>query len=540
MANSVDEERRDHRPEPGGPEHSSELDERIGFALDANGIGAWELDLVHRKAYRSLTHDQIFGYPDRLPEWTYETFLDHVLPEDRDYVDERFRNAVEAGAPWDFECRILRVDGETRWIWATGRHLTDDAGDTRRMLGIVQDITQRKLVEQHLIQAREEALAAQAEAEKANLAKSEFLSSMSHELRTPLNAILGFGQVLGSDPQVAPDHAELIGEMTRAGRHLLSLVNEILDLPRLEAGEVELDMRPVACDEIMEASRVLVEPLLRQQSITLEVRESEDTAVYADPLRVKQVLVNLLANAIKYNDPDGSVTLEIVQEGPEICFMVSDSGQGIPQEKLKDVFVRFDRLGRETSAIEGSGLGLALSKRLIELMHGSIGVESEMGVGSRFWFRLPRAAREEAVPDLPSQLAAPPERHAERGRGGKDHVTVLYVEDNPASVRLVQRVLGRDSRFRLLTTPSGAAGLELGARHRPDLLLLDINTEDLDGYEVLRQARASHWGQDIPVIALTANAMAADTLRGGNAGFNAYLTKPVDLMMLRKTLDQFV
>ncbi|TVQ74712.1 MAG: response regulator [Chromatiaceae bacterium] len=539
MASLKNDERGEGRPEQADPEPSSELDERIGVALTANGIGIWELDLTDHSAYRSLTHDQIFGYQQLLPEWSYEMFIDHVLPEDREYVDTRFRTAVDSSVPWDFECRIRRLDGEIRWIWATGRHVADEAGEVRKLLGTVQDITERKQVEQHLIQAQLEAVAARAEAEKANRAKSEFLASMSHELRTPLNAILGFGQILSEDPAVPAEQAQFIGEITRAGQHLLALVDEILDLPRLEAGDVELDLRRVSCDEVAAIACARVEPLLQEQSITLEVRACPDAVVRADPFRVKQVLVNLLANAIKYNDPGGSVILQVAQEGESVWFTVSDSGQGIPKDKLDEVFVRFGRLGRETGSIEGAGLGLALSKRLVELMGGTIGVESTMGVGSRFWFWLPRAEEERASVDPSTTLdctgkeTVPPKRE-------NASTTILYIEDNPASVRLMARILGKESGFRLLTTPSGNVGLELGARHKPDLMLLDINTADLNGFEVLSRVRVSEWGRDIPVIALTANAMAGDLSRAEAAGFNAYLTKPIDVGVLRRTLSQYV
>ncbi|MCG5495578.1 hybrid sensor histidine kinase/response regulator [Ectothiorhodospira variabilis] len=539
MAGSENARRGEGRSGQAGPEPSSELDERIGVALTANGIGVWELDLTDHSAYRSLTHDQIFGYQQLLPEWSYEVFIDHVLAEDREYVDTRFRTAVDTSAPWDFECRIRRLDGEIRWIWATGRHVVDEAGGVRKLLGTVQDITERKQVEQHLVQARLEAIAAKAEAEKANRAKSEFLASMSHELRTPLNAILGFGQILSEDPAASAEQTQFIGEITRAGQHLRALVDEILDLPRLEAGDVELDLRSVSCGEVSAAARVLVEPLLQERSITLEVRACQDAAVRADPFRVKQVLVNLLANAIKYNEPGGSVILEVAQEGESVWFTVSDSGEGIPRDKLEEVFVRFGRLGRETGSIEGAGVGLALSKRLVELMGGTIGVESTMGVGSRFWFWLPRA-EEALAPTDSSALRDCSEKetvHSEREKATK---TILYIEDNPASVRLVARILGKESGFRLLTTPSGTVGLELGARHKPDLMLLDINTADLNGFEVLSRVRLSEWGRDIPVIALTANAMAGDSSRAEAAGFNAYLTKPIDVVVLRSTLNQYV
>ena len=530
MADSVNKPGGDERPGNVTPEHSGELEERIGLALTANGIGVWELDLMNHTAYRSLTHDRIFGYSQLLPEWTYERFIDHVLPEDRPHVHTRFRTAVDTAMPWDFECRIRRVDGEVRWIWATGRHVTDSSGEPCKLLGIVQDITERKQAEQHLIQAREEAIAARAEAEKANRAKSEFLASMSHELRTPLNAILGFGQILATDPAVPSEQAQLLGEITQAGEHLLSLVNEILDLPRLEAGEVELDMRRVHCGEVMETARVRVEPLLQQHAITLDVCASPDIAVYADPFRLKQVLVNLLANAIKYNDPGGAVTLKVNQEGEMVCFSVSDSGPGIPQDKLAELFVQFGRLGRETGSVAGAGLGLALSKRLVELMGGTIGVESTVGIGSHFWFRLPRAEAEPVATDDTRTF------HTEKDGAS---TLILYIEDNPASVRLVQRILGQEPGLHLLTTPSGATGLELGARHEPDLLLLDMNTADLDGYEVLRRVRISPWGRDIPVIALTANAMVGDSSRAEAAGFNAYLTKPIDVKAFRRTLTRF-
>ena len=403
------------------------------------------------------------------------------------------------------------------------------------------DNTARKQVEaererlaQHLRDQNAELEAARSAADKANLAKSEFLSSMSHELRSPLNAILGFAQLLDSDvPPVTASQKGSIGQILHAGWYLLELINEILDLAVIESGKLSLSLEPVSVAEVMPECGAIVEQEGQKRGLTLSFPQFEQGSfVLADRTRLKQVLINLLSNAIKYNRPGGSVSVECVTAGDRTRFSVRDTGLGLTAEKLTLLFQPFNRLGQETTSVEGTGIGLVMSKLLVELMGGVIGVDSTVGVGSVFWFELQSARPPELSPEV-TAIATPrkPARAAEAVR------TVLYVEDNAANLKLVELLIGRRPELRLITAVSGVLGVELARSAAPEVILMDINLPGLNGYQALELLRYGPTTAHIPVLAISANAMVADIKKGLDAGFLRYLTKPIKADEFMEALD---
>ncbi|MFM9433779.1 signal transduction histidine kinase [Janthinobacterium sp. CG_23.3] len=381
---------------------------------------------------------------------------------------------------------------------------------------------------------------AKLEAERANVAKSVFLSNMSHELRTPLNAILGFAQVLTSEvlPSTPQEKKKFAWHIVDAGRHLLTLINEVLDLAKVEAGALSLSLEPVALAEVLLDCQAMIAPLAQQRGITLAFPPQAALYVLADRTRLKQVLVNLLSNGIKYNREHGSVTLECQPARPgRVRICVRDTGAGLSQEQLDAVFQSFNRLGREGSNEEGTGLGLALSKRLAEAMQAEIGVTSTVGVGSTFWVELalrgvgPAPAAAAPAPGPEAARAGPPQ-HAARSRR-----SLLYVEDNPMNVQLVRELLRLRADLDLLTATDGQRGIELARLHAPQLILMDLDLPGMDGVETLRQLRSDPNTAHIPVIALTASAMRSDVRRGMAAGFFGYISKPIDVAGFGEAID---
>ena len=399
------------------------------------------------------------------------------------------------------------------------------------LFAFVRDIGERKRSEQALRQAKDEA-------ERANLAKSEFLSRMSHELRTPLNAILGFGQLLALKVADARQAAQA-REITNAGRHLLTLIDEVLDLARVESGHLTVSPEPVAVAPLVDECLALLRPQAEARAVRLASPAPGCLAhVLADRTRLKQVLLNLLSNAIKYNRDGGSVSVACVAASAtapaSLDIRVSDSGPGLTAEQQARLFVPFERLDAEERQIQGTGIGLALSRRLVELMGGAIGVESEPGAGSSFWVRLP-LAQPQREPASEPQSAAAPTGQAQTGAAAHE---ILCIEDNPANLRLIESIFAGRGDIRLLSAIAPGLGLDLARMHRPALILLDINLPDMDGYAVMQCLRENEATRGIPVIAVSANAMPRDLERAKAAGFAAYLTKPLDIARLLALVDQ--
>ncbi|HEY0588865.1 MAG TPA: ATP-binding protein [Pseudoduganella sp.] len=378
-----------------------------------------------------------------------------------------------------------------------------------------------------LEQANSELALAMQEARSANQAKSAFLSSMSHELRTPLNAILGFAQILTSEklPSTLVQKREFANHILKSGRHLLTLINEILDLAKIESGAVALSLEPVALNEILHECEGMVAPLASARGIRLLFPDGCAANVTADRTRLKQILLNLLSNAIKYNRDGGAVVVDCSPSGPNLVrISVQDTGMGLKPEQVKQLFQPFNRLGQESGSEEGTGIGLVVTKRLVELMGGTIGVTSSQGVGSMFWIELESTEPTPSRVDANAERPAQPHRHAEG-----EPATVLYVEDNPANLKLVEEIISFRPDLQLISAPDGHLGIELARAHQPDIILMDINLPGLNGIDAVKLLATDPRTAHIPVIALTANAMPRDVEKGLAAGFFRYLIKPINI-----------
>ena len=395
---------------------------------------------------------------------------------------------------------------------------------------------ERVLLNQALLDKNEELQIAKVVAEKANLAKSNFLSSMSHELRTPLSAILGFSQLMESGaPAPSPSQKKCINQILKAGWYLLELINEILDLALIESGRMSLSMEPVALTELLSECRSMIEPQAQKRAITVVfIPLDKPSFVLADRMRLKQILINLLSNAVKYNREGGSVTVECVLNPVDsIHIKVRDTGDGLAPEQLAQLFEPFNRLGQEAIAEEGTGIGLVVCKRLIELMGGVIRVESTVGQGSVFWIEMDLIEESDrlepsAFADTDMKLVVPVDATIR---------TILYVEDNPANLMLVEDLIARRPDLRLLSAKDGQGGIDIARATHPDVILMDINLPGISGVDALRILSADLLTRKIPVVAVSANAIPRDIERGLKAGFFRYLTKPIRVNEFMDTLD---
>ena len=442
-----------------------------------------------------------------------------------------------------YEMTSIRKDGSRLPTVLSVTALKDVAQHIIGYLLIVTDNTARQLVEaerellnQALKEKNVELERARAAAEKANLAKSEFLSSMSHELRTPLSAILGFAQLMESGaPPPTPLQKRSTDQILKAGWYLLELINEILDLALIESGKLSLSVEPISLTEVVKECQTMIEPQAQKRAIALTFSDFDKPLhVQADRTRLKQVLINLLSNAIKYNRAGGTVVVEHVESAPgRLRISVRDGGEGLSPEKVMQLFQPFNRLGQEASAEEGTGIGLVVCKRLVELMGGTIGAESQAGEGSVFWIdlKLTTAAKESHLSDDPH--LAPPAAILP----GAPVFTLLYVEDNPANLMLVELLVARRTDIRLLSARDGQRGVEIARAERPDVILMDINLPGIDGLQALRILSEDPLTAGIPVVALSANAVPRDIQRGLDAGFFRYLTKPIKVNEFMTTLD---
>ncbi|MDO8465898.1 MAG: PAS domain S-box protein [Gallionella sp.] len=436
----------------------------------------------------------------------------------------------------DYPLAIRHTTGRIMDVLYNAAVYKDDKSNVLGVFAAARDVTERKRLDQVLRDKNAELEDAKSVAEKANLAKSEFLSSMSHELRTPLNAILGFGQLMESDsPSPTAAQKESIAQILQAGWHLLTLINEILDLAKVESGQVPLSREPVSLVEVILECHGMIEPQAQQRGIKLTFPQFDILYfVNADRIRLKQVLINLLSNAIKYNCKQGTVEVKCTESTPgRICVSIRDTGTGLSPEQLAQLFQPFNRFGQEAGGEEGTGIGLVVTKRLVELMGGIIGVESTVGVGSVFWFEFNSVA-EPHLSMKEGEAAALAQSHVPRG--ARLH-TLLYVEDNPANLKLVEQIIARHPDMRLLTAVNGNSGIEIARASQPDVILMDINLPGISGIEALKILREDSSTAHIPVIAISANAMPRDIERGMKAGFCRYITKPIKVNEFMEALD---
>jgi PAS domain S-box-containing protein len=476
------------------------------------------------EALTDCTRDELIGAPFK----SYFT--------DPDRAEAAIKLVLSEKKVTDYELTAQARDGKKTVVSYNATTFYDRDRKLQGVFAAARDVTERKRFELALQENNIELENAKSAAEKANLAKSDFLSSMSHELRSPLNAILGFAQLLEStDPLPTTSQKESITQILQAGWHLLKLINEVLDLAVVESGKVSLSPEPVSLAEVIAECQAMMEPQAQQRGISMTFPEFDlPCFVHADRTRVKQVLINLLSNAIKYNRPQGTVEVTCKVASPErIRISVKDTGAGLPPEKMEQLFQSFNRLGQEVRGEEGTGIGLVVSKRLVELMRGSIGVESTVGIGSVFWIELLlTTAPALAATDSDSTSVTPVQVPAAARQR-----TLLYVEDNPANMKLVEKLIAQRPDIHLLSAVNGTLGIEVARASRPEVILMDINLPGISGIEAMKILREDPGTAHIPIVALSANAMPRDIEKGMEAGFFRYLTKPIRVKEFMDTLN---
>jgi PAS domain S-box-containing protein len=436
----------------------------------------------------------------------------------------------------NYELTALARDGKETVVSFNATTFHDRDRKLQGVFAAARDVTERKHFEHALQQSNVDLQTAREAAEKANRAKSEFLSSMSHELRTPLNAVLGFAQLMASEvPPPAAHQQRSIDQILKGGWYLLRLINEILDLAMIESGKVTMSQESMSMADVLQDCKGMIEPQATKRGIAMSFPKFDNVFyIHADRTRVKQVMINLLSNAIKYNGSGGSVTVQCVVSGKHrVRISVKDTGAGLSADQLAQLFQPFNRLGQEDGGEEGTGIGLVVTKQLVELMGGLIGVESAVGVGTVFWVEF-AAATAPALENIEEvSLARRPLGARELG----DQPTLLYVEDNPANLALVEQLIERRGDLKLLTAIDAHLGIELARAYLPDVILMDINLPGMSGYGALKHLRDDPVTAHIPVLALSANAVPRDIEKGLEAGFFRYLTKPIRVREFMDALD---
>jgi PAS domain S-box-containing protein len=506
--------------------------------IQASSDGIWEwypdrggFHFSHR-CWELLGYDDLDDVltegEDRLKIWRK-----HIYPQDMSKFDDALVEHMAGRAPFDVEYRLVSTQGEIRWVRGRGRAVFNEKGRPVMMSGSNMDITEVKRAEERVIQAKEQA-------EQANRAKSEFLSSMSHELRTPLNAILGYTQLFEYDGNLKPQQVDNVREIRKAGEHLLQLINDVLDLAKIESGNMTVSLEPVLVSRLIIECFTLVQPQADAKGIRLSssLAEFSNTYVIADHVRFKQALLNLLSNAVKYNYVGGEVEVKLsAQPGQLLRIGVRDTGRGIPLQRQNEVFQPFNRLNAENTSIEGSGVGLVITKQLVEMMQGQLDFTSAEGAGTTFWIDFPMATEwntDSIVRSVSSRDYSPAVLNVRR------NCKVLYVEDNPTNIRLLQQIFTRYPQLELEIAEEAFLGIYKARSLLPDLIILDINLPGMNGYDVLDVLKNDPETLGIPVIGLSANAMPYDVERGRKAGFFDYLTKPVDIHRLIAVFNELL
>jgi PAS domain S-box-containing protein len=474
--------------------------------------------------------ERLYGY---IPDEVLGKSISVLVPPERlDEIPTVLQRVAGNESIEHYETKRQTKDGVTIDVSLTISPIRDGDGRVVGASTIARDVSERRKVEEERESAREQA-------DRANRAKSEFLSRMSHELRTPMNAVLGFAQLLRLD-HLAPQQQEATEEILKAGRHLLELIDEVLDIARIEAGRLRLSLEPVDAVEVTQECISLLRPQADQEGVRLTLELLPDVShptihVIADRQRLKQVLLNLISNGIKYNRERGSVRVAIGRsaEGSRITIDVTDTGRGIPPDRMEQLFAPFERLGVEETAIEGTGLGLALTRPLVEAMGGRILVRSELGTGSTFTVDV--ASTDDGMPaeEQPSSeddIAAEAPASAPR--------TILYVEDNLSNLKLMERVIARRPGITLLSAMQGSMGVALARDHRPELILLDLNLPDMRGEEVLARLNSDPGTAELPVVVITADATSGQRARLIQAGARDFITKPFDVDRLLRLIDE--
>jgi len=487
--------------------------------------------------YTGLTQEQSSGF-----KW-----FEVIHPDDLEEKKAHWIEAGGRGSSLDLECRIRDKDGNYRWYRIAGVPFSDADGKNVKWFGTCTDVHERHLVESDLEQRVEERTAqleltnheladAKREADSANAAKSEFLSRMSHELRTPLNSILGFGQILEMS-EGREYKGDAVQYILKGGRHLVGLIDEILDISRVESGHIELELRPVRLADIVADTFKLMQPFADERGITMitQCAPGHPEFAMADPQRLRQILLNLASNGIKYNRPQGSLTFSCCRVGTDrLQIQVRDTGNGLSEEQMGRLFRPFDRLGAERSSIEGTGLGLVLCQKLAEAMQGSLSVTSTQGFGSVFSVEL-GLGEEPTIPSIttqdPATLTAKPSLRKHK---------ILCIEDNPSNLQLIEAIFSQRPNIELLESIQGRIGIDLARQHCPSVILLDIHLPDISGHEVLKSLKENPETSSIPVIAVSADATDAQIDRIMALGATRYLTKPIDVSKFIGTVDEIL
>lgn len=536
----------------------SEQNFRSTFEQAAVGVAHVAPDGTWLKVNQKLC--DIVGYDEA--ELLSKTFQDIThkddLDKDLEYVNQLLHGDLNT---YSMEKRYIRKNGNIIWVNLTVSLVRTLDGTPRYFISVIEDINARKLAEEKVVElnrqlkqrvseremelseslelvkkenaerrlAEEGLRKAVNEADYANKLKSAFLGRMSHELRTPMNAILGFGQLMGEEV-LSSDQKSFMDEIMQASYHLMDLIDEVLDLSRIETGNINIKLEPVSVYEVVQESTALMSIMAEERSITIDNQvHDESLMMQADRVRTKEVIVNLLSNAIKYSQPGGRVWLTATVPHDHLLRLeIKDTAKGLDEEQQGLIFEPFNRLGAEYSDIEGTGIGLTISKQLMELMGGEIGVTSEINKGSTFWIELPQAAETALATDYDTQQNETNNSDADK--------TILYVEDNPANLRLVENVIRKQPSWHLISATTAELGISLARENLPDLIILDLNLPGMDGYEALSRLRNFHETRAIPVIALSAAAMPRDVERGLLAGFKRYVTKPIAIDALREVL----
>jgi len=503
-------------------------------------IGTWNWNLLTNDFHWSENSAALFGRKDVKP--SYDLFIQAIHPDDRETLKFIIKESILKKENYEIEHRVIWPDGSIHWLKESGSVMQDENNEPRHMLGVVQCLDAPKRFEKELADAMHRA-------EDANKAKSEFLSLMSHELRTPLNAIMGFSQLLQIDEEDLSDGQEdHVNEITKASEHLLLLINEVLDLARIEAGRIELSMENVAFYHVLKEAIHLMVPLSIKKGIEIlivnegksineDLLQINKVNVFSDNTRLKQVLLNLLSNALKYNRRDGKITIDCKVVSEKVFRIeITDTGEGLSKEQQEHLFKPFVRISNNQDEMEGTGIGLVITKKLIELMDGSIGCTSTVGSGSTFWLEIPLGQDEQCHKEINDEILL----SAPLAKKKKPTQKILYIEDNPANLRLVTQILSHRPNVETITAHEPWLGIDLAVEHQPDLILLDINLPDIDGYQVLKHIQNINITSSIPVLAISANAMPKDIEKGLAAGFNEYITKPLDIKKFLITIDEYL
>jgi signal transduction histidine kinase len=508
-----------------------EASQRAALITRHAGIGTWEADVDggNERWDAQMFHLRGLVAAERAPN--REERLALVHPDDLALVLDSFAGTPAAHLPTAYEFRVRLPDGSYRWLASRSAAVLDDAARPARRVGVNWDITESKSAEI----ARQQAALAEREIQ----AKSQFLSRMSHELRTPLNAVLGFTQLLQIEARKDhhPDQLAKLEHIRAAGDHLLSLINDVLDLSGLEAGEIRLSLQAVDLGELVRQSLPLLQSLAVQHGVAL-VTDSTGGVACADPTRLRQVLINLLSNAIKYNRRGGQVVVETRGNGAEATLAVRDTGRGLSAEQVGALFEPFNRFGVESEGIEGTGIGLTIVKSLVDGMKGRIDVASEAGSGTVFTVTLPAASAAPTAMALAADAIVLPQAARDVEDTVERRGTILYIEDNHVNVLLVEELVKSLGGLAIVSEPTGTAGVARAIALRPDLVLVDLQLPDFDGYEVLRRLRAESRTRAIPCVALSANAMREDIERGLAMGFADYWTKPIDFTVFIAAVER--